>query len=160
MKEAEIDLTKTYDAIVVGSGITGGWAAKELCENGMRVLVLEAGRKLDPEKDAPVERDTRLFFTGNHNDRRTGAMWSYPVVQNGLIYVVDIDLGLRHLGRAQHGEVVLGLGAGDGVEDGADREARRGAREYHASSSDVNPAIADFRPPASAHEHVAAPHSP
>ena len=40
-----------YDAIVVGSGATGGWAAKELCENGMRVLVLEAGRKLDPEKD-------------------------------------------------------------------------------------------------------------
>ena len=40
-----------YDAIVVGSGATGGWAAKELTENGMRVLVLEAGRKLDPEKD-------------------------------------------------------------------------------------------------------------
>ena len=45
-------------------------------------------------KDAPVERDTRLFFSGDKNDRRTGAMWSYPVVQNGLIYVVDIDLGL------------------------------------------------------------------
>jgi choline dehydrogenase-like flavoprotein len=40
-----------YDAIVVGSGATGGWAAKELAENGMRVLVLEAGRKLDPDKD-------------------------------------------------------------------------------------------------------------
>ena len=40
-----------YDAIVVGSGATGGWAAKELCESGMRVLVLEAGRNLDPEKD-------------------------------------------------------------------------------------------------------------
>ena len=53
-------------------------------------------------KDAPIERDTRLFFTGNHNDRRTGAMWSYPVVQNGLIYVVDIDLGLyilRYTGK-------------------------------------------------------------
>lgn len=40
-----------YDAVVVGSGATGGWAAKELCEKGMRVIVLEAGRKLDPEKD-------------------------------------------------------------------------------------------------------------
>lgn len=40
-----------YDAIVVGSGATGGWAAKELCEKGMRVIVLEAGRKLDPMKD-------------------------------------------------------------------------------------------------------------
>ncbi len=40
-----------YDAIVIGSGATGGWAAKDLTEKGMRVLVLEAGRKLDPEKD-------------------------------------------------------------------------------------------------------------
>src|SRR6478672_2634342 len=40
-----------YDAIIVGSGATGGWAAKELCEKGMRVIVLEAGRKLDPDKD-------------------------------------------------------------------------------------------------------------
>jgi len=33
-----------YDAIVVGSGITGGWAAKELTERGLNTLVLEAGR--------------------------------------------------------------------------------------------------------------------
>src|SRR3989449_5385518 len=43
--------TKTYDAIVVGSGITGGWAAKELCEKGLETLVLEAGRPITPEKD-------------------------------------------------------------------------------------------------------------
>ena len=43
--------TKTYDAIVVGSGITGGWAAKELSEKGLETLVLEAGRPIDPEKD-------------------------------------------------------------------------------------------------------------
>ena len=40
-----------YDAIVVGSGITGGWAAKELTEKGLRTLVLEAGRAIDPRKD-------------------------------------------------------------------------------------------------------------
>src|SRR5438552_14005132 len=40
-----------YDAIIVGSGATGGWAAKELTEKGLRVVVLEAGRKLDPLKD-------------------------------------------------------------------------------------------------------------
>jgi glucoside 3-dehydrogenase (cytochrome c) catalytic subunit len=40
-----------YDAIIVGSGATGGWAAKELAEKGMRVIVLEAGRKVDPEKE-------------------------------------------------------------------------------------------------------------
>jgi choline dehydrogenase-like flavoprotein len=43
--------TKTYDAIVVGSGITGGWAAKELTEKGLETLVLEAGRPIDPDKD-------------------------------------------------------------------------------------------------------------
>ncbi len=41
----------TYDAIVIGSGITGGWAAKELTEKGLRTLVLEAGRPIVPEKD-------------------------------------------------------------------------------------------------------------
>jgi choline dehydrogenase-like flavoprotein len=42
---------KVYDAIVVGSGATGGWAAKALTERGLQVLVLEAGPKLDPAKD-------------------------------------------------------------------------------------------------------------
>lgn len=36
-----------FEAIVVGSGISGGWAAKELCEKGLKTLVLERGRKLD-----------------------------------------------------------------------------------------------------------------
>ncbi|MDH4089834.1 MAG: GMC family oxidoreductase [Cyclobacteriaceae bacterium] len=36
----------TYDAIVVGSGISGGWAAKELCEKGLKVLMLERGMPL------------------------------------------------------------------------------------------------------------------
>jgi choline dehydrogenase-like flavoprotein len=43
--------TKIYDAIVIGSGITGGWAAKELTEKGLNVLLLEAGRPIVPEKD-------------------------------------------------------------------------------------------------------------
>ena len=37
---------KKFDAIVVGSGITGGWAAKELCERGLKTLVLERGRDM------------------------------------------------------------------------------------------------------------------
>jgi choline dehydrogenase-like flavoprotein len=41
----------TYDAIVIGSGMTGGWAAKELTEKGLKTLVLEAGRPVVPEED-------------------------------------------------------------------------------------------------------------
>src|SRR5688572_11919790 len=36
-----------FDAIVVGSGITGGWAAKELCEKGLKTLVIERGRHIE-----------------------------------------------------------------------------------------------------------------
>lgn len=41
----------TYDAIVIGSGISGGWAAKELCERGLKVLMLERGRYFEHIKD-------------------------------------------------------------------------------------------------------------
>ena len=42
--------TKTYDAIVVGSGATGGWAAKRLSEAGLSVVLLEAGRNVSPKE--------------------------------------------------------------------------------------------------------------
>jgi choline dehydrogenase-like flavoprotein len=45
------DISTTYDAIVIGSGMTGGWAAKELTEKGLKTLVLEAGRPIVPEQD-------------------------------------------------------------------------------------------------------------
>lgn len=45
---------QTYDAIVIGSGISGGWAAKELCEKGLKTLVLERGRNVEHVKDYPT----------------------------------------------------------------------------------------------------------
>ncbi|MGI8952058.1 MAG: GMC oxidoreductase [Chitinophagaceae bacterium] len=44
----------TFDAIVIGSGISGGWAAKELCEKGLKTLVLERGRNVVHNKDYPT----------------------------------------------------------------------------------------------------------
>ncbi len=44
----------TYDAIVVGTGISGGWAAKELTENGLNTLVLERGRDVKHVEDYPT----------------------------------------------------------------------------------------------------------
>lgn len=43
----------TFDAIVIGSGISGGWAAKELCEKGLKTLVLERGRNVTHLRDYP-----------------------------------------------------------------------------------------------------------
>lgn len=43
-----------FDAIVIGSGISGGWAAKELCEKGLKTLVLERGRQVEHNKDYPT----------------------------------------------------------------------------------------------------------
>ena len=40
-----------FDAIVIGTGISGGWAAKELCEKGLKTLVLERGRNIVHVKD-------------------------------------------------------------------------------------------------------------
>jgi len=48
---------ETYDAIVVGTGISGGWAAKELTENGLKTLVLERGRMVKHIKDYPTMND-------------------------------------------------------------------------------------------------------
>ena len=72
----------------------------------------------------PPARDNRLYFrTG---ERWTGAMWSYPVVQNGLVYVVDIDLGLyvlrytgKHAGEVAQAAFVEGNSAPSRYRRGA-----------------------------------------
>lgn len=45
---------KKYDAIVIGSGISGGWAAKELCEKGLKTLIIEKGRMVKHVEDYPT----------------------------------------------------------------------------------------------------------
>ncbi len=53
---------ETYDAIVVGSGIAGGWAAKELTEKGLKTLVLERGRNVEHVKDYITEHKAPWEF--------------------------------------------------------------------------------------------------
>ncbi len=88
----------TYDAIVVGSGISGGWAAKELTEHGLRTIVLEAGRPIDPAVDY-VEHvppyDKRYRGMGDRKrleryqpiQRQCGACNEYA----GKFFVNDLD---------------------------------------------------------------------
>lgn len=56
MANLAIDIKKqnTYDAIVIGSGISGGWAAKELCEKGLKTIVLERGHDIKHIADYPT----------------------------------------------------------------------------------------------------------
>ncbi|MEY2595857.1 MAG: hypothetical protein RI965_1129, partial [Bacteroidota bacterium] len=46
--------TNSFDAIVIGSGMSGGWAAKELCEKGLKTLVIERGKDVVHLKDYPT----------------------------------------------------------------------------------------------------------
>lgn len=60
-------MSTDFDAIVIGSGISGGWAAKELTEKGLKVLVLERGRMVEHRKDYITEfkGPWQLPFRGN-----------------------------------------------------------------------------------------------
>jgi len=85
----------TYDAIVVGTGISGGWAAKELCELGLKTLVLERGRMVEhpnyptatldpwelPYGDRPTQEDLRKQGVQN----RTG----YTIRQSSKHWFVN-----------------------------------------------------------------------
>src|SRR6476620_11248051 len=53
----------TFEAIVIGSGISGGWSAKELCEHGIKTLLLERGRNVVHKKDYPTALKGPWEFT-------------------------------------------------------------------------------------------------
>ena len=69
-----------YDAIVIGSGISGGWAAKELTEKGLKVLLLERGRNIEHVKDYKNANKNPWEFP--HAGGRTQQMIKdYPVLK-------------------------------------------------------------------------------
>ncbi|MEI9807429.1 MAG: GMC family oxidoreductase [Bacteroidota bacterium] len=72
----------TYDAVVVGSGISGGWAAKELCEKGLKVLLLERGGPYEHIKDYKTATKDRWDLP--HRGATTlDQKKKYPVVHRG-----------------------------------------------------------------------------
>ena len=78
--------TNTYDAIVVGSGISGGWAAKELCEKGLKTLVLERGPRLRHIEDYKTALKNPWELP--HNNRATNADRAAQPIQSTL-YLYD-----------------------------------------------------------------------
>ena len=81
----------TYDAIVVGSGISGGWAAKELTEKGLKVLLLERGHNIEHIKDY-VEQNKPMWEYPHRHYRPTKQMIEdYPVLKR------DYPLNERNL---------------------------------------------------------------
>ncbi len=75
-----------YDAIVVGSGMSGGWAAKELCEKGLKTLVLERGRNVRHIVDYTTALKDPWQLP--HNNRATNADKAQQPVQSTL-YLYD-----------------------------------------------------------------------
>ena len=74
-----------YDAIVIGSGISGGWAAKELCEKGLKTLVLERGRDVVHLKDYPTATKNPWDF--DHAGKKTIALTkNNPIVSKCYAY--------------------------------------------------------------------------
>ncbi|MEI6265265.1 MAG: GMC family oxidoreductase [Sphingobacteriia bacterium] len=63
---------QNFDAIVIGSGISGGWAAKELTEKGLKVLMLERGRNIEHVKD--YVNANKEAWDYPHHDRKTQEM--------------------------------------------------------------------------------------
>ncbi|MBD0287320.1 MAG: GMC family oxidoreductase [Flavisolibacter sp.] len=69
-----------YDAIVVGSGISGGWAAKELCEKGLKVLMLERGEDI-PHIKGYVNANKELWEFPHRGGRTQQMIKDYPVLK-------------------------------------------------------------------------------
>ena len=80
--------TTTFGAIVIGSGISGGWAAKELCEQGVKTLVLERGRPIEHIKDYPTATMNPWDFT--HRGRLPNAFLDKnPLISRAAGYGED-----------------------------------------------------------------------
>ena len=69
---------EVFDAIVVGSGATGGWAAKQLTEAGWRVAMLEAGRRISPREFSEHKPSYAMEYLGKS-----------PIDTRGIAFLSD-----------------------------------------------------------------------
>ncbi|MGJ1285023.1 GMC oxidoreductase [Sphingobacterium spiritivorum] len=74
-----------FDVIVVGSGISGGWAAKEFCERGFKTLVIERGRMVKHIKDYPTANTDPWQFP-HHNAKTREMIEQNPVISKHYNY--------------------------------------------------------------------------
>lgn len=79
-----------YDAIVIGSGISGGWAAKELCEKGLKTIMLERGKNIEHKTDY-VEATKEAWDHPHRGGRTQKMIEDYPVLKR------DYPLNERNL---------------------------------------------------------------
>ncbi|WP_373494194.1 GMC oxidoreductase [Aquiflexum sp.] len=79
-----------FDAIVIGSGISGGWAAKELCEKGLKTLVLERGRNVEHKKDYPT-MTASIWEMPHRNRMPLEDKLENPVVNRCYAYAEDTE---------------------------------------------------------------------
>lgn len=79
-----------FDAIVIGSGISGGWAAKELCEKGLKTLVLERGRNVAHKKDYPT-MTAATWDMPRRNKMPLSDKLENPVVNRCYAYAEDTE---------------------------------------------------------------------
>src|ERR1051326_8897687 len=83
-------MPETYDAIVIGSGISGGWAAKELCEKGLKTIMLERGKDIVHIKDY-TEANKEDWNYPHRGSRTQQMIKDYPVLKR------DYPLNERNL---------------------------------------------------------------
>ena len=79
-------MPQVYDAIIVGSGATGGWAAMELTQAGMKVLLLEAGSAVDPARDFHHTFPYQMEYRGQG---KPGAMRRYAGTERNYRIMLD-----------------------------------------------------------------------
>jgi len=96
----------SFDAIVVGSGMSGGWAAKELTEKGLKTLVLERGRMVRHPDYPTATKDPWELPYGNRITQETRhrkpvqSRVQDPGVATTILYVRNVDAMLAKLQKA------------------------------------------------------------